>query len=471
MRSLLFLLITIQLLAIAAPSQAGALPQQLSLDEAFKIALRNNPEFQARLALIDVAGGAAISSRSITFPRMRARPSGGIQGPRSEEDARLFGILNADFRLPLFNLAIPPAWEGGDLLVSIATHNYWANVNATLFSIRNLYISTQFIERMQVLLRKNRRIFENVATKLRSETASGVARETEAERASFQAATFSNQLPALEQQRRLNLNRLALLLGVELATNSDWIETVELTSPTLAPPAASLDFPSLLAEARSNRPDLAILYAQANLKQAEAKIAFAAQLPIIDFEVRLQSIPDENSSDTTALELSATGEGGAPTAATLQNNNAVQNEVRFGPTLEWAIFDGFEAYGLYRASKAEQKLALVSAQGLVNEIAIGLKIAQVNLAALNEIIDQLDQALPTANQTSKYARISLLENQLPTSFLEFEYSVDEQQALSLEIKRLEAIHDRALTYSQVDFITGRYLRLNWVEPSIEKRLP
>jgi len=448
-------------------------PRDLSLQQAFELAIRHNPSIRGQLATVEQTAGIRSASRSIALPTLEISPaSGGFQGPRGERDPRLFGLLQTRFSQPIFDMAIPPTWRLGDLQVAIAIHNYWATVNSIFYSIRNAYITAYFAPSLSELATRGSEVFEGVGRDLEQAAQTGVANTTEVDRSRYEAARIRTQVPALAVTRREALNQLAQLMGFDLAAESSWIDEVRLVSSPRTS-AAAVPYRELVESAKRNRPDLALLRAAAEAEGEVARIAFAAQLPIITLEARLQSIPQETSEDTLALDLSATGAEGVaavPTAATTQNTQ-IQNEVRIGPAVEWAIFDGFEALGRTRAARSRQLAQQVNAEGLARQIAIGVSLRKKRIAALQARLAQIRGSLPTAEQTSEAALQFMREDTTPTSFAQFEFSTDEKQSLDLQQTALLTEQALALEYSFLDFITGRYIQLTGLEPPVERRLP
>lgn len=473
MTKLRYLLLCLAAATIGCPALAIELadpPRDLSLKQAFELALRHNPSIRTRLALIEQGIGERTTNRSTALPTLLISPaSGGLDGPRGTSDQQIFGLLLAQFSQPIFDMAIPPNWRLGDLQVAIAIHNYWNRVNQVFYSIRNTYVVAYFAPELRSLSERGYRVFEEVGRDLEVAATSGITSTVEVDRARYQASRLRNQISNFETSRKQALNQLAELMGFDLATNSNWIEEVRLISnPRIQ--ANPIPYRELVEEAKQNRPDLALLRAIAQVQGENVRIALAEQMPIVTFDIDLQSIPDQVPGDNVALELSATGAEGlaaVPTASSVQNT-VFQNEIRIGPAFTWTLFDGFEALGTARSFRSRENAQLINAEALKRQIANGVSLRIKKISALQTRLEHIQNSLPVAASTSEASEAFLLEDTTPTTFSQFTFSFDERSSLRLQQLAILTEQALALEYSFLDFITGRYIRLS-LEPAVKRR--
>jgi len=446
-------------------------PLQLSLQEAFELALRHNPLIRSRLALVEQSIGLRTTERSVALPTLQISPaSGGLDGPRGSDDAQIFGILLARFSQPIFDMAIPPSWRLGDLQIAVAVHNYWNIVNRVFFGIRNNYIVAYFSPELRSLSERGYQVFEEVGQDLRATAASGISSTLEINRSMYEAVRYRARISSFDTRRRESLNRLAELMGFDLPPDSNWIEKVRLISNPRSQPQP-IPYRELVVEAKRNRPDLALFRAAAELQGENARIALAELMPVVTLDVELQSIPEQLAEDNVALELSATGAEGlaaVPTGSSVQNT-VFQNEIRFGPAFEWTVFDGFEALGIARSFRSQQKAQQVNADALERQIATGVSMKIKAIAALQTRLDQIESALPVAESTREASQAFMIEDTTPTTFRQFTFSFDERSSLRLQELAILTEQDLALEYSFLDFITGRYIRVSGLEPPVDPR--
>ncbi len=462
------LLIGCLLIGGLMPARVAAeeLPLVLGLEDCFRIALRQNPALQAELANVERAVGDRIRLRGTAFPTLEIDLSGGYQGAQSSTQGEQFALLLGTFSQPLFDLAIPASWRLGDLQVAVAVQNYWATFNTTMFTLRSRYIMAVFDQENEALLRRQAAVFERVAVDLRASALTGMATTTETNRAELLSGLLRNDLPNQITARRLNLTLLLNVMGVSLPGEAPWIEEVQLaTSVDVLGEAPA--YRDLLPVALAERPDLKLLDHLQAASGEVARIAFAAQLPVVDFVVNLQSLPEQVSSDNTALQI-ASGQTTVPTASE-ELNNEIQTEVRFGPSVTWSVFDGLSALGNTRAANARQRGQQITHKAASNQLALELREVLNQIALSNKIIQRVESSLPLAKETSRASLAFLRANTTPNTVAGFGFTQDEDRVLQLEQTLLTARRARALAWARLDFVTGRYLGLSGLNPPTRRR--
>jgi len=468
LRGLLSLLLVCQ----AANGLAADPPASLAYLDACRIALEKNPTIRSALAEIQVAAGNRTALRSVAFPDLFLSLPGGYQGPRSSADGRFFGIILADFSQPLFDLRIPFSFKAGDLGVLVAVHNYWATVNTVLYSIRNAYLAARFEEDFLVINGRNVSANEAVFSELSLREASGIGRDTERQRAGLllEKSRSENLTPPF--LRKVALLEIAALMGWELAPNSQWLDQVRL-SDDLTLSAANVDFASAVAEAKTNRSDIALLRTLAKQNDALAVVTLSAMLPIISFDINLQSIPSESAANDSTLINTSTGTTGldsVPTTSDIRNDE-FQTSVRFGPVATWRAFDGFAALGGYRATSARAKADNIRAEALAQRVEIEVRIVQSQLRSADRLLKLSGSSVATAQNTVDASRETLAAPELDRTLSQFAFAQDDKNALDLRLIELRARYERGRALATLDFVTGRNFRLRFVEPPASKLPP
>jgi len=457
----------ISLLLLGGPTAAEEPPLQLSLQECLRLVVERNPGLHAQLAMTGRAAGSRTVLRGTALPTLQINPSGGLQGPRGASDLQTFGILVGDFSQPLFDLRIPPSWKMGDALVAAAVQNYWVAVNRALHEARLLYVQAALDAEWIALLDRQAATFQEVAGDLGTVMEAGLASDVEVGRAQLRAAQLRSALPGIRERRQHLLLQLATQMGYVLPPNSDWIQTVQLISP-VEPHGARPSFAPLYQQGLQHRPDFKLLRHFQQFHGAEAQLAFAQQLPIFSFDVILQSIPRQTASNTTALQIAA-GSEQIPTAAQESTNNTIQNDIRFGPSMEWLVFDGGASIGEMQAARALALKNRVTEEGLQVELGADLRVALSQWMEADRILRETSDDVSLAEETSEAALVVLQVQDAPKTLAGFGYVQDEDQVIRLEDLRLSARLMRARAAAAVDFLVGNYLRLEGLEPPVRLR--
>ncbi len=363
-------------------AEAHELQSSLTLREAQRIALQQNPSIRQGIQRIRAAEGKLRQAYSAWWPTVTAR--GGLYRREADRqiDFRNYERLQAD--LTESDVALEANWllfngfaRRAETLAAgygvEQTHQLQLNTRRLVTeAVATAYLQSQLAMEMMEIARKDREFNRSLEENARTRYEAGAAARTELLNFSMKALQADSDYITAQKDYQVACTVLAELMGIE---GSSLPAPMQLKATRAASAEEIPDFEQSLAYALANRPDLLATEAATDAANSLKNAAKGAWMPAIaataGFSYQKQS-------------------GFEPE---IPPHNLEQYNSHVGLTARWDIFTGGRRSGAFQEKKAEA-LAMQAEQEKVKlEIASSLRQATLAAQTALQVRDRQEQAL------------------------------------------------------------------------------
>lgn len=388
------LLIAAVLTAAAARAEISPFPTgPISLDDAVATALRQSPTLLKGKQDIEEAYGIALQLRSAARPKIAAGGSarqldtGGIEtanlGPAAVQfQADTQWGANIEVSQPLFTAGkITSSLRAAKLTKEAALASYQALVADTLVDVRVAYddalLAAELIRTQEASVELLGRELEDQKRRFEA----GTAPRFNVLRAEVELANAKPRLIRARNAHRIAKNRLAMLLGWNIPTNST--DDIPLSlGDKLAAESFAVELPDALMRALSKRPELAALRTQEKIRDEDIKQARADYYP----------------------QLAASA------GWRWQNKTFTGNAADYvdgwvvGGQMNWSIWDFGLTQGKVNAAKARREKARLEVDDVGRKIELEVRTAHSTFQEAREVLESQQKVTEQAEEALRLAR-------------------------------------------------------------------
>ncbi|MDD4622855.1 MAG: TolC family protein [Kiritimatiellae bacterium] len=333
--------------------ESGDIPipaENLTLDEAVRVALLYNKSLQAKIQEREIARGQLLSAHRLALPRLDAAAST-AHGTRDEDSTRLV------LRQPLF--------RGGGATAGLRAaklYAFWSDegvrltVQSVIRQVTFDYYSALLADNLCQVNRDAVISAEAHLNDVRVKRVNGVASKYDELRAQVDVANFRAEL--IRQENNLVLAKTGLLRTLGTATDAPIRLADRLRHETVA-----VTLEQAVETAYANRPDLYMAELNIRMQREKIKALRGAYLPEVDLALQAASDRDRDGEDRWSGSQRAAIE------------------------LNWAIFDGMGREGEIIAAKALLKQREIELKGVEEDVFLDVRQALLNLANAEEYVE------------------------------------------------------------------------------------
>jgi len=333
--------------------ESGDIPipaENLTLDEAVRVAMLYNKSLQAKIQEREIARGQLLSAHRLALPRLDAAAST-AHGTRDEDSTRLV------LRQPLF--------RGGGATAGLRAaklYAFWSDegvrltVQSVIRQVTFDYYSALLADNLCQVNRDAVTSAEAHLNDVRVKRVNGVASKYDELRAQVDVANFRAEL--IRQENNLVLAKTGLLRTLGTATDAP----IRLAD-RLRHEAVAVTLEQAVETAYANRPDLYMAELNIRMQREKLKALRGAYLPEIDLALQAASDRDREGEDRWSGSQRAAIE------------------------LNWAIFDGMGREGEIIAAKALLKQREIELKGVEEDVFLDVRQALLNLANAEEYVE------------------------------------------------------------------------------------
>ena len=435
-----FILLMAVLMIWFVPS-AGA----VTLDKVLQTTLDKNPAIQEAKAGLEEAAGRRFVFRAVVWPNAELGVPAGVQaGHRAgESGVKGFGIGRGLLDQTLFNMAVPPSLQRGDIEVLIAQQQLNVAVVEQLHAARLAFYTALYNRSLESIRDEQRqKLEENVATQ-KNRFEAGLT-----DRSAFTSATVQADelVPQIETAHRAYKDaqlKLAEAMGIDPAKSSLPNPEGELTFVS-----THLDLDSEIAAALQRRADLKLARLFVRAAKEDQRIVAADYYPAIGGHIRGEYVPVK---------------GIHRQESTSKTQDFIGSEILERATYTWRVVDNGQVGG-----------AVLKARGAREENELTCRKLEANVSRelsriVNDLqaIDARETSLATASAAAEESARTVRENVASGLASPLEYRVTQTAFLKTRSGLMNAVYQHNLALAEWDRATGRYFQFS--EQSVPSR--
>lgn len=411
----------------------------ITLDEALKTTLENNPEIQRAKANLEQAAGRRLVLRSVAWPNARINVPGGVQGGdrAGSTKTKLFGFVRGSLTQPLFDVAIPHSLTRGNIEVLVAEQQLNLAVEQQLHTARLAFYSALYNRDLQGVREKQRgRLDENVASQ------SGRYQAGLVDRGAYTAATVEARAldPMVEDARR-GYATAQLQLQQAMGLGLDSTAKLPEAEGELKFAEVDVDVDVEKSAALQNRTDIKLARLLVRAANEDERIIAAGYYPSATGSITGDYIP------VTGIHR----EG-----STSRTQDFLGSEIREGAVYTWHVIDNGKVGGAVLRQRKAREINEIELRKLEANVGRELSRIHSDLLGIAERRRSLAAGAENAEQTAGAVQQNLgsgLASQL-------EYRLAEGSFLKTQSGLLEASYLQNVALAEWDRATGHYFQLS-----------
>jgi len=417
----------------------------VTLDKVMQTTLDKNPAIQEAKAGLEEAAGRRFVFRAVVWPNAELGVPAGVQaGHRAgESGVKGFGIGRGLLDQTLFNMAVPPSLQRGDIEVLIAQQQLNVAVVEQLHAARLAFYTALYNRSLESIRDEQRqKLEENVATQ-KNRFEAGLT-----DRSAFTSATVQADelVPQIETAHRAYKDaqlKLAEAMGIDPAKSSLPNPEGELTFVS-----THLDLDSEIAAALQRRADLKLARLFVRAAKEDQRIVAADYYPAIGGHIRGEYVPVK---------------GIHRQESTSKTQDFIGSEILERATYTWRVVDNGQVGG-----------AVLKARGAREENELTCRKLEANVSRelsriVNDLqaIDARETSLATASAAAEESARTVRENVASGLASPLEYRVTQTAFLKTRSGLMNAVYQHNLALAEWDRATGRYFQFS--EQSVPSR--
>jgi len=417
----------------------------VTLDKVLQTTLDKNPAIQEAKAGLEEAAGRRFVFRAVVWPNAELGVPAGVQaGHRAgESGVKGFGIGRGLLDQTLFNMAVPPSLQRGDIEVLIAQQQLNVAVVEQLHAARLAFYTALYNRSLESIRDEQRqKLEENVATQ-KNRFEAGLT-----DRSAFTSATVQADelVPQIETAHRAYKDaqlKLAEAMGIDPAKSSLPNPEGELTFVS-----THLDLDSEIAAALQRRADLKLARLFVRAAKEDQRIVAADYYPAIGGHIRGEYVPVK---------------GIHRQESTSKTQDFIGSEILERATYTWRVVDNGQVGG-----------AVLKARGAREENELTCRKLEANVSRelsriVNDLqaIDARETSLATASAAAEESARTVRENVASGLASPLEYRVTQTAFLKTRSGLMNAVYQHNLALAEWDRATGRYFQFS--EQSVPSR--
>jgi len=324
--------------------------ENLSLDEAVRIALLYNKSLQAKIQEREVARGQLVSAHRLALPRVDATASTAY-GSRDTDSA------NISFRQPLFRGGgATAALRAAKLFAFWSDESVRDTIQTVIKQVTTAYYTALLADNLCQVNRDAVVSAEAHLSDVRVKRVNGVASKYDELRAQVDVANFRAEL--IRQENNLVLAKTSLLRTLGTATDAPLALADQLLH---APVKTTLE--EAIETAYANRPDLYMAELNIRMQREQVRALQGTYLPEIDLAFSAGTDRARDGDDEWAGTQRAALE------------------------LNWSIFDGFGREGELIAAKAKLRQREIELKSVEEDVFLDVQQALLSLKNAEEYVE------------------------------------------------------------------------------------
>ena len=410
----------------------------VSLETVLQTTLEKNPAIQEAKAGLEQAAGKRLIFRSIVWPRAEIGVPAGVQaGHRAgESGVKGFAVGRGSLEQTLFNMAVPPSLQRGDVEVLIAQQQLNVAVVEQLHAARLAFYAALYNRSLESIREEQRhKLEENVATQ-QDRYKAGLADRSAFTGASVQASELVPQIESAHGAYREAQLKLAEAMAIDPAKSS------------LPEPDGELQFVPVLvdpdletASALQRRADLKLARLFVRAANEEQRIIAADYYPAVEGTINGEYVP------VTGIHRQG---------STSKTQDFIGSEIKEKAAYTWRVIDNGKVGGAVLKARAAREVNELTCRKLEANVSRELSRIANNLKA----IDARERSLSTASAAAEESAHAIGENLASGLVSPLEYRVTQNAFLKTRSGLLDAVYRHNLAVAEWDRATGRYFQFS-----------
>ncbi|MDW8105297.1 MAG: TolC family protein [Armatimonadota bacterium] len=452
------------LLTISAPVRTQPLSEELSLEQAARLALERNLEYQAAVKEVDIALARQQQARALPQPRLEARLSWQhlpevpalrvppiavrLPNPANPQSPLSWNIpvpelelakANArratlSFSMPLYTSGrLESAIRAAAIGVRASEESARARAEDVVLQVTQAYLQTVLSQRVEQVHQQALEVVQAHLQQAEALYQQGLVAQYDVLRAQAELATQQKRLTDARNGRELA--RAALLNLLNLPQG----QPLQLSTP-LREVAFPLSYEESVQAALKTSPEIRALRLKSQAQQALAYATEAEAKPQVLFSVNVETW----TRDLSAIEPHAS--------------------LTIG--MRWNLFDAGYARAAAREQREGAERTEIERQRVENLLALRVKQALLDLEAAQQGLAAAQRAVETAQESLRLAR-RRFETGMGTSVEVLDAILATSQA---QLQREQALYQMNVAYYTLLRLTGRLLNELQLSPQEVQRL-
>src|SRR6184192_1562955 len=428
-----FILLMAVLMIWFVPS-AGA----VTLDKVMQTTLDKNPAIQEAKAGLEEAAGRRFVFRAVVWPNAELGVPAGVQaGHRAgESGVKGFGIGRGLLDQTLFDMAVPPSLQRGDIEVLIAQQQLNVAVVEQLHAARLAFYAALYNRSLESIRDEQRQKLDENVTTQKNRFEAGLTDKTALASATVQASELDTRIEGAHRTYLDARLQLALAMGIDPAKASQPEPKGELHSIPMR-----IDVDSETAAALQRRVDLKLARLFVRAANEDQRIIEADYYPAV-----IGSLPGEYVPVT----------GIHREGSTSKTQDFIGSEIREKAAYTWRVVDNGKGGGAVLRARSAREINELTCRKLetnipreLSRIANDLKTTEIREKSLASATAAADESARAVQQNLASGLASPLE-----------YRVTQNFFLETKSGLLDAIYQHNLATAEWDRATGRYFQFS-----------
>jgi outer membrane protein TolC len=410
----------------------------VTLENVLQTTLKKNPAIQEAKSGLEQAAGERLVFRSVVWPHAELGVPAGVQaGHRAgESGVKGFAVGRGSLEQALFNMAVPPSLQRGDVEVLIAQQQLNVAVAEQLHAARLAFYAALYNRSLEAIREAQRQKLEENAATQKTRFEAGLA-----DKSAFTSATVqvSELIPQIESAHR-GYREAQLKLAEAMA--------IDPAKSTLPEPEGELEFvpmpvdlDSETAAALKRRADLKLARLFVRAANEDQRIIAADYYPAVAGTVNGEYVPVR---------------GIHRQGSTSKTQDFIGSEIREKAAYTWRVIDNGKVGGAVLKARATREMNELTCRKLEANVSRELSRIANELQA----IDARERLLSAASAAAEESARTVRENVASGLASPLEYRVTQNAFLKTRSGLLDAVYQHNLAVAEWDRATGRYFQFS-----------
>jgi outer membrane protein TolC len=434
--------VRVRLLILVSMACFGHSASAITLEHVLQTTLEKNPAIQKAKSGLEQAAGQRLVFRSVIWPQVELGVPAGVQaGHRAgESGVKGFGVGRGLLDQTLFNIAVPPSLQRGDVGILIAQQQLNVAVVEQLHAARLAFYAALYNRSLESIRKEQQqRLQENVTTQ-KNRYEAGLADRSAFTSATVQAYELVSQIENAHRAHRDAQLQLAEAMGIDPAKSPLPEPDGELE---FVPIRVNLD--SETAAALERRADVKLAHLFVRAANEDERIIAADYYPAATGGLRGEYVP------VTGIHRQG---------STSKTQDFIGSEIRERAAYTWQVVDNGKVGGAVLRARSAREINELTCQKLEANIPRELS----RIADYLKATEERERSLASATAAAEESARTIQQNVANGLVSSLEYRVTQNGFLETKSGLLDATYQHNLAVAEWDRATGRYFQFSYDTP-------
>jgi outer membrane protein TolC len=434
--------VRVRLLILVSMACFGHSASAITLEHVLQTTLEKNPAIQKAKSGLEQAAGQRLVFRSVIWPQVELGVPAGVQaGHRAgESGVKGFGVGRGLLDQTLFNIAVPPSLQRGDVGILIAQQQLNVAVVEQLHAARLAFYAALYNRSLESIRKEQQqRLQENVTTQ-KNRYEAGLADRSAFTSATVQAYELVSQIENAHRAHRDAQLQLAEAMGIDPAKSPLPEPDGELE---FVPIRVNLD--SETAAALERRADVKLAHLFVRAANEDERIIAADYYPAATGGLRGEYVP------VTGIHRQG---------STSKTQDFIGSEIRERAAYTWQVVDNGKVGGAVLRARSAREINELTCQKLEANIPRELS----RIADYLKATEERERSLASATAAAEESARTIQQNVATGLVSSLEYRVTQNGFLETKSGLLDATYQHNLAVAEWDRATGRYFQFSYDTP-------